>query len=187
VIRTRVGYAGGSTADPTYRRIGDHAETVEVDYDPSVIGYADLLTLFWRGHDPRRPAFSTQYRSAVFYRTDDERRLAEESKSAIEGVLGGVRTAIEPLDRFYRAEDYHQKYRLRSSRTIMSAFRRLFPDDRDFVDSTAAARVNGWLDGCGDADGIERDLPRLGLGEEALAELRELLGERARRGGYVAR
>ena len=66
--------------------------------------------MFWRSHDPRHPAYSTQYRSAVFYRTQEERRSAEESKSSIEAVIGRAHTAIEPLGRFYRAEDYHQKY-----------------------------------------------------------------------------
>jgi len=110
VVRTRVGYAGGTLADPTYRRLGDHSETIEVDYDPSVITYADLLDAFWTNHDARRAPFSTQYRSAVFYRTEEELAQAEASRSRIEGVHGRVSTAIEPLDRFYRAEAYHQKF-----------------------------------------------------------------------------
>lgn len=110
MVRTRVGYAGGTLADPTYRRLGDHSETIEVDYDPSVITYADLLDVFWANHDARRAPFSTQYRSAVFYRTEEELAQAEASRSRIEGVHGRVSTAIEPLDRFYRAEAYHQKY-----------------------------------------------------------------------------
>lgn len=109
-MRTRVGYAGGTSPDPTYHRLGDHAETIEIDYDPSVIDYDELLDVFWRSHDPRPPAYSTQYRSAVFFRTEEERRAAQASKSRVETALGPVHTAIEPLVRFHRAEDYHQKY-----------------------------------------------------------------------------
>jgi peptide-methionine (S)-S-oxide reductase len=175
VIRTRVGYAGGSAPDPTYHRLGDHTETVEVDYDPAEISCEDLLDEFWRMHDPRRSAYSVQYRSAVFYRTEDERRAAEESKGRIQAAMGPVATAIEPLSRFYRAEDYHQKYRLRGERAVMSGFKAIFPEERDFVDSTAAARVNGWLDGCGEPVRIEHELPRLGLDDAAETKLRSLV------------
>lgn len=109
--------------------------------------------------------------------------MAEESKSRVEAMIGPVHTAIQPLSRFYRAEDYHQKYRLRSRRGVMAGFRAMFPDDRDFVDSTAAARVNGWLDGCGSAEDMERDLPRLGLSDAALEELRSLVSRRVPRAG----
>jgi len=140
-----------------------------------VIDYDALLDVFWRSHDARHAAHSGQYRSAVFYRTAEEHRTAEESKSRIEAMIGPAHTAIEPLSRFYRAEDYHQKYRLRSRRGVMAGFRAMFPDDQDFVDSTAAARVNGWLEGCGSAEDIERDLPRLGLSDAAREELRSLV------------
>jgi peptide-methionine (S)-S-oxide reductase len=175
VVRTRVGYAGGSSHDPTYHRLGDHTETVEIDYDPAEISYRDLLDEFWRAHDPRHPSHSVQYRSAVFYRTEDERRAAEESKGRIEAAIGPVTTAIEPLRRFYRAEDYHQKYRLRGERGVMSGFRAMFPDESAFVDSTAAARVNGWLYGYGEPSLIESDLPRLGLDAAASDTLRRLV------------
>jgi peptide-methionine (S)-S-oxide reductase len=171
VVRTRVGYAGGTTPDPTYRRIGDHTETVEIDYDPAVIGYEDLLEVFWAGHDAGHAAWSVQYRSAIFYRTEEERLAAEASKARAETARGRMSTSIEPLREFYRAEDYHQKYYLRSDRVLAAEFRTLYRDERRFADSTAAARVNGWLEGCGSPGAIERDMPRLGLSEAGLAEL----------------
>jgi peptide-methionine (S)-S-oxide reductase len=123
-----------------------------VDYDPEVLSYDDLLDAFWSAHDPRRPAQSVQYRSAILYRTEEERAAAESSKARIESSVGPVSTSIEPLTRFYRAESYHQKYRLRSCRDLMQEFRARFATDEEFVDSTAAARVNGWLDGYGSPD-----------------------------------
>jgi methionine-S-sulfoxide reductase len=109
-VRTRVGYAGGTTPDPTYHRLGDHSECIEVDYDADVITYEDLLAVFWASHDARARAYSRQYRSAILVRDEEQRAAAGRSKAAIESRLGPVSTAIETLDRFYLAEDYHQKF-----------------------------------------------------------------------------
>lgn len=167
VVRTRVGYAGGTTAEPTYRSIGDHSETIEIDYDPSVLEYEDLLDMFWREHDPRYAPPSRQYRSAIFFRTEEERLAAEASKKRIESVVGRIMTTIEPLTGFHRAEDYHQKYRLRGSHALLAEFVAMYPDGGALADSTAAARVNGWLDGYGTAEQVEAALPQLGLSKRA--------------------
>jgi len=110
VVRTRVGYSGGTTFAPTYHRLGDHTETIQIDYDPAVISYRELLDEFLRSHTPTHPAHSVQYRSAVFYRTEDERRAADEAIARLQAVVGPVYTAVEPFRTFHLAEDYHQKY-----------------------------------------------------------------------------
>ena len=110
VIRTRVGYCGGTTVSPTYQRIGDHSETVEVDYDPQVLTYDDLLAAFFAGHDPRMRSYSTQYRSAVFYRTTEEAAAAGRALERLQLSAGLMHTSVEPLSRFWLAEDYHQKF-----------------------------------------------------------------------------
>lgn len=148
---------------------------MEIDYDPSVLTYGDLLVLFWDGHDPRRPSYSTQYRSAVFYRTEAERAEAEAARSRIEAGLGRVHTAIEPLGRFHRAEDYHQKYYLRGRPALAAEFAAIYPDPASFTDSTATARANGWVGGCGVTEQTARDIERLGLSAPGLAELRACL------------
>ena len=79
MVRTRVGYTGGTTADPTYRRLGDHTEAVEVEFDPRRLGYRDLVEVFWEEHDPGRKSFSRQYLTALFPRGDGQRRIAVES------------------------------------------------------------------------------------------------------------
>lgn len=108
---TRVGYAGGTTPDPTYQTIGDHSESIQIDYDPDAISYDDLLAEFWAQHSPVRPAHSRQYASIIFYETEDQRRAAEDSKRAMEQLLGRtLYTEIKPFERFYLAEEYHQKY-----------------------------------------------------------------------------
>jgi peptide-methionine (S)-S-oxide reductase len=179
-VRTRVGYAGGTLDAPTYHRLGDHAETIEIDYDPSAVSYDDLLGVFFSSHSPTRPAYSTQYRSAVFYRDDEERLAAERAIERLRDTVGAVHTAVEPFTRFWRAEDYHQKYRLRRYRDLTAEFHAMYPVDRDFVDSTAAARVNGWLDGCGARSVVERDLPRTGLSRGAQDEVRATVFPRER-------
>jgi methionine-S-sulfoxide reductase len=184
VVRTRVGYAGGTTADPTYHALGDHTETVEIDYDPSVVSYRELLDVFWQSHDPRQTSPSVQYRSAVLYRTEEEHVEAQESLERVRRAAGRLFTSIEPLSIFHRAEDYHQKYRLRSRRDFMAEYRAMYPADRDFVDSTSAARVNGWLDGYGSDDEIANDLPRTGLSNAAQRELQASI-DRSRRGLFA--
>lgn len=184
MVRTRVGYAGGTSFAPTYHRLGGHAETIEVDYDPRVITYQDLLAVFFASHMPTHPPFSTQYRSAIFYRSEAERDAAEQAIARTEATVGRVHVAVEPYSAFHSAEAYHQKYTLRRYRDLTGEFRRMLPSERDFVDSTAVARVNGWLSGCGTAEQIELELPRTGLSQKAQETVRAVAmpGGRARIG-----
>ena len=114
MIRTRVGYTGGNKENPTYRALGDHTESVEIDYDPTVISYRELLEIFWKSHDPGSRAGSRQYMSAIFYHNEEQKKLAVESMKREEaGTRRKIYTEISPFSRFYRGEDYHQKFYLR--------------------------------------------------------------------------
>lgn len=173
MIRTRVGYAGGTTPDPTYEDIGDHSETLQIDYDPEALSYEDLLDVFWSNHNPSAPAWSTQYRSAVFFANEEQRLAAEKSREKTKASLGGgVRTSIEPLERFYPAEDYHQKYYLRQEHVLMTDFMNSYTNGEDFMNSPAAAKVNGFLSGAGSEEYLQKILPGLGLSEEGEKRLR---------------
>ena len=120
MIRTRVGYAGGHKQDPTYRDMGDHTETVQVDYDPRMISYEQLLRIFWDSHHPTTPPFSQQYKSIIFYHNEEQKRLAIETKEREESRLkGSIYTEIVPFSEFYLAEAYHQKHYLRQEPDIM--------------------------------------------------------------------
>ena len=122
VVETVSGYTGGTTANPTYRQVTGggtgHYEAVRIRYDPEKVSYERLLHVFWRSVDPTDAGGQfcdrgASYRTAIFAGTEEERRLAEASKEAIErsGVLEqGVATPVEPLKEFYPAEDYHQDY-----------------------------------------------------------------------------
>lgn len=124
VFSTAAGYAGGSTPNPTYQDVcsGDtgHAEVVLVVFDPAIVAYAELLTVFWENHDPTQGMrqgndYGTQYRSVILTASDAQRSDAVASLDAYQGRLnsagyGAITTEIVPLGDFYYAEDYHQQY-----------------------------------------------------------------------------
>lgn len=122
VIKTRVGYAGGETPDPTYEQVSGgrtgHAEAIQISYDPSRISYSEVLEFFFRIHDPTTPNrqgndIGTQYRSVIFAADDEQKRRAEEAIKAAEKSgrwKDPVATQILGPMPFYEAEDYHQDY-----------------------------------------------------------------------------
>jgi peptide-methionine (S)-S-oxide reductase len=121
VVSVESGYSGGRRPNPTYEQVctgsTGHAEVVQVTFDPSQISYADLLRVFFSIHDPttlnRQGAdVGTQYRSAIFYRDDEQKKTAEEVIRSLEeqGVWKGIVTQVVPFEDFYQAEDYHQEY-----------------------------------------------------------------------------
>lgn len=139
-----------------------------VAYDPQQVGYEELLEIFWASHDPTSPVYSRQYRNAVFYRTEEQRRAALASLEAIrEQHNAPVTTAIESAGRFYPAEDYHQKYYLQKHDRLFSELQRHYPDFSELVASTAAARLNGYLGCHGRREDLQRELGRLGLSAAA--------------------
>jgi len=176
VERTRVGYAGGTKADPTYRSLGDHSETIQIDYDPSVISYEELLEVFWDSHSPTSRPFSQQYASIILYRDEEQERLATQSRDQEATRLGErVFTEIRPFSEFYLAEDYHQKYRLQQAPDLMEQFRTIYPDTADFVNSTATARVNGYVGGNATLADLQVALDDLGLSSEVQRKLLEIV------------
>lgn len=129
VTDVTVGYAGGKTENPTYDDVCSdatgHAEVVQVEFDPAIISYEKLLDVFWSSHNPttlnrQGPDVGTQYRSVIFYHSPEQRAAAEASKAALEKsgkFRSPIVTAIEPAPKFYRAEEYHQRYLEKRGRT----------------------------------------------------------------------
>ncbi len=175
VIRTRVGYAGGRQANPDYHHMGDHTETVQVDYDPQRVTYNQLLEIFWQSHTPTSRSGPRQYMRAVFYHNEPQRQLAMASKDVVEQQMGtSVMTQVVPLRTFTMAEDYHQKYLLKQNYTLKAEMARIYPQHRAFVDSTAVSRLNGYAGGHGGKKQFSQDIDRLGLsdaGKKALTEM----------------
>ncbi len=122
VVSTTVGYAGGHIKNPNYLMVctglTGHAESVEVEFDPKVISYQELLNVFWNSHDPttvnrQGPDYGSQYRSIIFYNNAEQKELAELSKKSLEKskkFQNPIVTSIEQLEIFYPAEEYHQDY-----------------------------------------------------------------------------
>jgi len=124
VYTTAVGYAGGLTPNPTYREVCSgltgHTEVVLVAFDPKRVSDDELLRVFWESHDPTQGMrqgndAGTQYRSAIYFGSDDQRRAAEASQAAYQEALkaaghGPITTELAPAREFYYAEDYHQQY-----------------------------------------------------------------------------
>ena len=122
VVKTRVGYVGGTLANPTYEEVctgaTGHAEAVQLDYDPTQVSFEDLLDVFWNNHNPttpnrQGPDIGVQYRSAIFYHDESQRDTAEKSKKNLNSMGrfdNPIVTEINPAPEFYSAEEYHQKY-----------------------------------------------------------------------------
>ena len=124
VVSTEVGYTGGKTENPTYEEVcsgtSGHAEAIQIEYDPSIITYEELLVLFWDNHNPttinqQGPDIGEQYRSAVFFHNKEQESIAKQmmeklQDTAIQKFGKKIVTQIIPATKFYRAEEYHQKY-----------------------------------------------------------------------------
>jgi methionine-S-sulfoxide reductase len=120
VITTTVGYTGGSVANPTYEQVSmhttGHAEATKIEFDPSVIKYATILRQFFRMHDPTQvggqgPDIGDNYRSAIFYLNDDQKRVAEAVKAESQNKFKKpIVTEVTKAGEFYVAEEYHQKF-----------------------------------------------------------------------------
>jgi len=163
-----VGYAGGTKKNPSYHDLRDHSEAVQIDFDPSRISYRELLDIFWKGHDPRRTSWSRQYRAAIFYHNEEQRKVALETRDELAATMDGrIATAIESFTGFTNAEDYHQKHSLRLYPEIMKEFRAIYPDMKILLNSSAVTRVNGYLGGYGSCDSLNTEIEDFGLSQRS--------------------
>jgi len=164
VYRTQVGYAGGTTDNPSYYNLGDHTETLQIEYDPAVISFEEILQVFWDSHNPASRSSSRQYAAIVFYHNEEQKETALESRTVLEQQLQKtIYTEVLRYSRFFPAEEYHQKYYLQGSKELAAEMRAYYPDFKDFVRSTAAARLNGYLGGFGNAVLLDAEIDQLGL------------------------
>nr|WP_226006746.1 peptide-methionine (S)-S-oxide reductase [Natrinema salinisoli] len=147
VVRTRVGYAGGTKPDPSYEVIGDHSEVVQLEYDPEQLSFDELLDRAFEEHDPYQQPGKRQYQNILFTETAEQhgrlRSYLDESEFDPERIT----TRLEELDRFHVAEDYHQKFSLRGKRWITDAFAEADYDNEAIRESPAAAKLNAHVAG----------------------------------------
>ncbi len=127
VTDVRTGYAGGMTENPTYDEVctgkTDHVEVIQIDFNPQIISYKKLLDIFWKSHDPTTLNYQgadigTQYRSAVFYHSNNQKEITEDSMKAADKsdlYKNPIVTEVLPISKFYPAEEYHQDYYRRNA------------------------------------------------------------------------
>jgi peptide methionine sulfoxide reductase msrA/msrB len=176
VVRTRVGYAGGKSENPTYHNIGDHTETIQIEYNPEIISYRELVQLFWDNHDPYQQSYSRQYRSIIFFHDQSQEETARVVKKELEADTGKtIITEFKKFNGFYLAEDYHQKYHLQEHRDFKEHYLDIY-SRQGFINSTAAARVNGYLAHKGKKDQLAKEINDLGLTEDLQNELLDKYG-----------
>ena len=149
-------------------------ESLQIDFDPAQISYEQLLDVFWDSHNPTRGAWSTQYKAAVFTHNEAQAQLAEVSKARLVAEKTGrwlnrnIKTEILPVETFYLAEDYHQKYLLQNSSRLWGDILEIYQGDMmGWVDSTAAARLNGYVGGYGSVAQLAEEIDSLGLSSPA--------------------
>ncbi len=177
VLRTRVGYAGGTTANPVYRQMGDHTETVQIDFDPAVIGYAEVLRHFWENHYPNRDEYKgRQYISLLRFHSPDQQLAIARIKEEMESKLGEkIETDIAPYDHFTLAEERHQKYYLKRYPRILEQLAPHYPDMEALRDSIFAARLNGFAKGFGSREKLMAEIADWNISEESRKLLSEIL------------
>ncbi|EZA52657.1 hypothetical protein DMN91_002068 [Ooceraea biroi] len=184
VIRTCVGYAGGTKDSPTYRDMGDHTEVIDIEYDPELVSYTYLLSLFWDNHEyGLTTKIKRQYMSLILYHDDEQRLLAENSREHEQQERGeSFTTEIRKFTNFYPAEDYHQKYRLQSHPWLIETLGFVTPEV--LRTSALAAKLNGYLAGAGTLEQFDRELPGLGLTEKTAQYLKKYITENQGNGLY---
>lgn len=167
-----MGYTGGKKMNPTYHSLGNHTEAIQIDFNPDEIDFAAILNLIWTSHNPIGAARSSQYKSAIWFA--DDRQLAtinESIETLVKKYDRKLTTEVLPLETFFNAEDYHQKYVLQRHDAVMKQFKSYYLDFNDFVDSTAAARLNGFAYGCGSKTLFEQEQSNYGFAPEVLASV----------------
>jgi methionine-S-sulfoxide reductase len=177
VVYTQVGYTGGTTENPSYYNLGDHTETVKVVYDPSIISYEELLSVFWSNRHAYTRSLTRQYMSAIFCYNDAQKTLAMESYHSMSQERK-VYVRIMEIETFYPAEDYHQKYFLQQKSKLMTEFQ-VYSNTQDFVESTAATRLNGYIGGCGTLVDLQEEIDQYGLSEKGKSLLLGIVQKRS--------
>lgn len=146
VVRTSCGYAGGSEDNPTYKNIKDHTEVVRVEYDPEAVDYRDLVLHAMNLHSPKSVNRKRQYDNIIFYNNQTEEDILYDVIESEGYEVEDVETRLESLGSYYYAEDYHQKYKLRSRRSLENQFTKSY-NEKEFRHSSLATKMNAFVSG----------------------------------------
>lgn len=177
VLRTRVGYAGGTTVNPVYRKMGDHTETVQIDFDPTTLNYEDVLRHFWDNHYPNRDEYKgRQYISLLRFHSTAQEAAITRIKEEMETKLGEeIETDIAPYDHFTLAEERHQKYYLKRYPRILEQLAPHYSNEEELRNSIFAARLNGFAKGFGSREKLMAEIAYWNISEQNRRVLSEIL------------
>jgi peptide-methionine (S)-S-oxide reductase len=152
--------------------LGGHTEALQVDFDPQQLSFEDVINLVWSSHNPIGVVRRSQYKSAIWYEDDQQKAIIESTmEPLVQRFDQQLTTEVLPLETFYNAEDYHQKYSLQHHKSVMDSFSRMYPQFCDFNDSTAAARLNGFAAGYGSQAMFESEKSLYGIDVEMLQQI----------------
>lgn len=182
VVRSRVGYMGGVVPNPTYKAIADYTETTQIEFDPTIVTYEDLLQMFWDGHNAFRPA-STQYSSFIFVHDEEQRAAAQASYEAAQKEHGQKpATVIREATDFYTGEFYHTHYYIQRYRELTAALAAVDGiDDLSscsvdaFSDSPVVSKMNAYVGGFGSRRQMEEDIKTLRVPDSVADDLRAVV------------
>lgn len=179
VLRTEVGFAGGTTPAPTYRKMGDHTETVHIEFDPETISYEEVLKHFWRNHYPNRDEYKgRQYISMLHVYSPEQEAVIRKVKREMEQELSEpIETEIVPFRSFTPAEERHQKYYLKRYPKTLEQLTDLFSTEEQLRSSTFAARLNGFVKGFGNREALLAEIEGWPLADEDRRLLKNKLSE----------
>ena len=151
-------------------------ETIQLDFDPVEIRYEELLQMFFHNHSPEYNIMVRQYASAIFYHDEEQRKQAEAALQREEAAQGcKLYTQILPYEKLYIAENYHQKYYLQMVELLKNDLRKNYASFRELVDSTAAARINGYVKGQGSTKQLLQEIDGFGLSDKGRKRLLEIV------------
>ncbi len=176
IWKTRVGYAGGNMDNPTYHNLGSHSETIQIEYDPEQITYEELLEIFFENHNPYRKPYGSQYKSIVFYHNEKQKEIFDDYVDNLNNDRQ-LYTELNEFNEFHYAEFYHQKYRLQSFNNLMSKLRGIYPNDKEFINSTLTARLNHYVGSKKGMELFKKEKVFYGLKSETINWLKNVIRE----------
>jgi len=154
--------------------MGDHTESLQIDFNPKEVSYDKLLEVFWKNHSPTSGG-SRQYMSGIWFQNENQETLAKASRDALQSTLRDrkIRTVIEPVAKFYLAEDYHQKYFLQSKHDVFHVLK--LKTAEDMAHSTIAAKLNSYCGGYCSPANLDAEISNFQLPPQVELKLREIV------------
>lgn len=181
VLRTRVGYSGGKSTNPSYKVVDLHTEVVEIDYDPEIISYGELIDIFFSSHNETLRPYDQRVKSLIFYRNDDEYEIAKMKLNTIRSNTPeeeSVYTELKAFQVFYLAEPEHQNRSLKLETSLYDELKQIFETEDRVLLSILASKLNGYIYGYGTLEGAEALLTQSGLSEASKARVIDVIQNR---------